>query len=156
MSKPVGQSNHGDKTPQAMAPAPVAEFSETPIIVCLTFERDMCEASSCRPRRLVRVPSSRQGLSHRLSLNHQINRRPPGWTGPPYWAPCWTPSWLEPSSPLQMREEWVVALGAFCRDRHGLLGNFTPTPQQHSCVLYIHFKIWCPDPEANKQSKTFK
>ncbi len=54
----------------------VAEFRETPITVCLTFERDMCEANSCQPRRLVRVPSSRQGLTHRLSFNHQSPDQP--------------------------------------------------------------------------------
>lgn len=62
MSGPVRQAGLSDQ--------PGSNVSETPVMVCLTFERDTCKDYSCRHRR--------PGPHYTLTIRSQINRWPWG------------------------------------------------------------------------------
>lgn len=58
------------QTSRTIRSARLSDVSETPVMVCLTFERDMCKDYSCRHRR--------PGPHYTLTIRSQINRWPWG------------------------------------------------------------------------------
>jgi len=59
----TAQSNHEENTTGHQPGPRLLNSARRRLIACLTFERDMCEANSCQPRHLVRVPCTQLGLS---------------------------------------------------------------------------------------------